>query len=438
MAEEKIVTITEQEFKSLTDKLGKDANEKIQGLFAEIEKGNGQALTELKTKMDELSSIEGKNIQEFVKNIQNHTNALEAELKATKESIQNKAPKMSFEESMVKSIEAFGFEKIQKSVRNGERMPMEIKTAIDHSITDSVGNGSIIPVYEPGIAGKLKRNPSLYELLPGIPWSRSTVNWVEINAEAGTIAAKKEAAASLSSDYAAHAKFPQRSYTVHKKSMELSKVPVYAKVTEEMVENINDFVQFIRSELVVDLLLQYDNDMLKGNGTAPNMKGLQHADYYTAAAIPGDYTLPSGITPSEVHVLRAIITQMLNGYANPSIILMHPTDVMKLDLAVDKNGQFLVAPFSGRDNTAIKGVPIYEHANLSTGTFHVIDGTKPKHFIQRGLSLRLWDQVDSDPLYDLMTMTASVKGGVRVKTNEKIGNIYGTFSTLITALTAGS
>jgi HK97 family phage major capsid protein len=215
-------------------------------------------------------------------------------------------------------------------------------------------------------------------------------------------------------------------------------VPVYAKVTAEMVENIDDFVQFIKSELLVDLLLQYDNDMLKGNGTAPNMKGLQHADYVTAAAIPGNFTMPSGITPNETMVLRAILTQSHNLFCNPDIILMHPTDLMKLDLSVDKNGQFLTPPFANRDNSAVKGVNIYENSNLTEGDFHVIDSTKPKHFIQRGLNLRLWDQVDNDPLYDLMTMTASIKGGVRVKTNEIGGNIKGTFSTLITALTAGS
>jgi hypothetical protein len=46
--------------------------------------------------------------------------------------------------------------------------------------------------------------------------------------------------------------------------------------------------------------------------------------------------------------------------------------------------------------------------------------------------------VDNDPLYDLMTMTASIKGGVRVKTNEIGGNIKGTFSDMITALTASA
>lgn len=435
MDEPKIVTLEQKDLDALVAKLGTQAQEKLNTLMSEAEKGNKEAIAELKANIASIGTIEGKSIGEFAKALQEQVNAIEAK---TNKPLEFTGAKKSFEQSLRESIKAFGFEKIQESVKAGHGIPMEIKTAIDHSIVDSVGAGVIQSVFEPGITPILKRKPTLYQLLPPIPWSAATVNWVEINAEEGTIAAKKEAAASYAGNYDAFSKFPQRSYTVHKKSMDLSKIPAYAKVTQEMVENIDDFVQFIKSELLVDLLLQYDNDMLKGNGTAPNMKGLQHADYYTAAAIPDGFTLPSGITPSEVHILRAIVTQMQNLYCNPSFILMHPTDLMKMDLAVDKNGQFLLPPFAGRGNTEVKGVPIYEHSHLTEGTFHVIDATKPKHYIQRGVNLRMWDQVGNDPLYDLMTVTASIKGGIRVKTNEKGGNIYGDFATLIAAMTAGS
>ena len=436
MAEDnKPILIEEKDFKALTEKLGGDANRKINELFTEAEKGNKQALSELKAKMGEISEIGGKPIAEFVKNIQDQTNSLEAQLKEAK---QSNGRSKSLEEGLYDSIKAYGFDKIQKSVREGDRNQVELKAVIDHSITDSVGAGVIPLQFESGITPIAKRQPRLYDLLTKVPWEKSTVNWVEIGTEEGTIAAKKEAAASLSSGYDTAAKFAQRSYTVTKKSMDLSKIPAYAKVTEEMVENINDFVMFIRTELVRDVLLQLDNDLLKGNGTAPNMKGLQHADYYTAAAIPGNYELPSGITPTNAHVLRAIITQMQNLYFTPGIILMHPTDTMKLDLAVDKNGQFLIPPFANRENTIIKGVPIVEHANLTEGTFHIIDPARVQMFIQRGMNLKLWDQVGNDPLYDLMTMTASVKAGVRVKTNEKGANIYGNFATLIAAMTASA
>jgi hypothetical protein len=77
-------------------------------------------------------------------------------------------------------------------------------------------------------------------------------------------------------------------------------------------------------------------------------------------------------------------------------------------------------------------------AGITAGYFHVIDSSRISLYVQRGLNLNIWDQVGDDPLYDLKTITASVKAGVLVKNNEKIANIYGQFSTLIAAMTAGS
>lgn len=435
MAElDKPVLIEQKDLDAIAAKLGGDVNTKVNALFAEAEKGTKGALEELKAKFAEISMIDGKGVTEFIKAVQKQADAIEANFKA----LQTKGgePK-TFEQKLKDDLNAFGFSKIQESVKNGLRIPMEVKTGADHSLTDNVGAGVVPLVFEPGITGVIKRSPALYDLLNKQTWSKSVVNWVEISAQDnGDIAAKGEATAS-GSPYDASYKFGQADYTTALKSMTLSKVPAYAKVTQEMVEDIDDFVQFIKSELVRDVLLALDAYILSGNGSAPIMKGLQHADYHTDAAIPGGFELPSGITPSNIHVLRACITQMQNLYLQPNVILMHPTDIMKLDMAMSSTGEFIVPQWASRDNTMVKGVPIVPYAGLTAGQFHILDTTRINLFIQRGLSLKLWDQVGSDPLYDLMTMTASVKAGVRVKTNEKGSNIYGTFSTMIARLTAG-
>lgn len=427
-----VIKLEQKDLDALVNRLGEDANVKINELFGKAEQGNATALKEVREMIMPLMEIEGKSMGEYVKTVQDHANRLEAELKQVKEQPQRGA---SFHEILAKDVKA-KHEEFKNAFAS--RRSYELKTVGDMSVTDNLGAGVVQPLYLQGVNPIAKRRTTLYDILNKVPWASDTVYYVENSAAEGTIAARKEAAASLAGDYDTYAKFPQKDYDFVRRSMTLSKIPVYAKVTKEMMENADNVVSFIQNELVRDLLLQLENDILKGNGTAPNMKGLQHSDHYTAAAVPGDYTLPSGVTPSEVDVLRAIITQMYNGYFSPGVILMHPTDTMKLDLARDENGQFLIPPFASRDNTTIKGVPIVEHANLTAGTFHIIDPNRVNLYIQRGMSLQLWDQVGSDPLYDLMTMTASVKAAPLVKYNDKAANIYGTFATLITAMTAGS
>jgi hypothetical protein len=105
-------------------------------------------------------------------------------------------------------------------------------------------------------------------------------------------------------------------------------------------------------------------------------------------------------------------------------------------LAVDKNGTPVIYPFAGRDNSAIKGVPIFEMPDIAEGKFHIIDGSRIALYIQRALNIRIFDQVDDDPLYDRKTIVVSVKCAPLVKANEVASNIYGDLSTVIAALTA--
>jgi len=426
--ENQVIQMTPAEVKQMTEKLGKEAGDKINSLFEEVKKGNSDSLTEVKKMIEEIKTIDSKGIVEYVKAVQEQANQHEAMIKELKSQPQRKA--VDFKTALAEDLKNVDFKKGFESRR------MEIKAVGDMSITDNLGAGVIEPLYLAGITGILKRRVALYEILNKVPWASDTVNYVENSGGEGTIAARKEAAASLGGDYDTFSKFPQVDYDFVKRTLTLSKIPAYSKVTKEMMENAQNVVSFIQNELLRDVLIKLETDIISGNGTAPNMKGLQHADQYTAAAVPGTYTLPSGITPNEIHVLRAIITQAENGYVQPNAILMNPTDIMKLDLSVDKNGQFIMAPFSNRENSSIKGVSIIPVAGIAAGYFHVIDSTRVNLYVQRGLNLNLWDQVGNDPLHDLMTMTASVKAGVLVKNNEKIANIYGQFSTLITAMTA--
>jgi HK97 family phage major capsid protein len=431
-----VIKLEQKDLDALVKRLGEDANTKINDLFAKAEQGSMEAVKEVKEMIKPLMEIEGKSMDVYVKAIQEHNNHLEAQINKMGEM---KNSNMSFDEMLRKDVN-LQLNNIKESVKKHKGLEIELKAVGDITITDNLGAGVVQPIYLAGITGIPKRRPAIYDLLTKNPWVGDTVHYVENSGSEGTIAARVESATSLSTNRDAYSRFPQVDYDFVKRTMTLSKIPAKAKVSVEMVENADNVVSFIRNELLLDLLLKLDTDILKGDGDATigTMKGLQHADMHTDAAIPGDFTLPSGITPSNVHVLRAIITQSLNAYMNPTGIIMHPTDVMQMDLAVDENGQFLIAPFTGRDNSVVKGVPIYESATLTAGTFHVIDGSKIGLYVQRGLNLRTLDQNGYDAEYDLMTMIASVKAGVLVKNNHKAANIYGTFSTLIAAMTAGS
>jgi hypothetical protein len=73
---------------------------------------------------------------------------------------------------------------------------------------------------------------------------------------------------------------------------------------------------------------------------------------------------------------------------------------------------------------------------MSVGQFLMGDFTKAKLFVNRDMTIRFWDQVGTDPIDDLMTVTGSMRGIFRIKGPDKKAFVKGTFSTAITAITA--
>lgn len=69
----------EKDFKALVEKVGQEAAEAIKTLFAkEVETG---VIADLKGKINEVSQMEGKDLKEYIKAIQEQTNAIETKMK---------------------------------------------------------------------------------------------------------------------------------------------------------------------------------------------------------------------------------------------------------------------------------------------------------------------------------------------------------------------
>ena len=198
----------------------------------------------------------------------------------------------------------------------------------------------------------------------------------------------------------------------------------------EMVENSQNVTSFIQNELVRDTLLALENDILKGNGTTPTMKGLQHSDHYTAAAIPSDYTLASGITPTEMDVLRAIITQMQNAYFSPGVILMHPTDVtaLKLEKLSGTDKRYVERLMQVGSTLTLDGMPIIETTAITAGDYLI--GDMSKALIAEKGSIMVEVGLDgNDFTNNMRTIIGEWRGEVIIQNNDLTAFVSGDFTT---------
>lgn len=126
----------------------------------------------------------------------------------------------------------------------------------------------------------------------------------------------------------------------------LRKIMGVIKVSSEMLEDASFLVSEINNRLLFQLALFEENQLLSGNGSGTNVKGLLNREGLQAktaanAAALGD-TIFSAMTQIEVAT-----------GLSPDALIINPADYEALRLEKDQNGQYLAGgPFTGAYGTS--------------------------------------------------------------------------------------
>jgi len=413
--------------------LVEQSNKTLESLKKEIE-GKGQNITTLEKKFDELSAkIEGLPDGKIVEQFKGDLTALEAKIK----DIKMKTPegRKSQEEKLVELFTSDSFKALQEKSRkgsiggqewNGEVKANEITTS--GSMVSSSGTLIIGQETEPLVTRVPWRTNPIWSLVDKgvVGANKNSVGWVERDTQTSGAAMKAE-----------NAKFGQSVAGFIKNKVDVKKITDYIKITREDMEDTD----FIISE-VMDLLNNQiprlrENQLLTGSGAGDNIKGILSTGTPYAKA----FAVPSGVTPSnaivtEYDVLQIAITQVMLGNTAltygmgfyPTAIIMNPVDITNMRLVKDTIGQYIFPTFLGLNGMNVGGIPVVPSYDMTAGTYLVGDFTRAKAFVKRDLTIRMWEQNESDPLYDLVTFTASQRLAFRIKDIEAYGFVYGTFA----------
>ena len=147
-------------------------------------------------------------------------------------------------------------------------------------------------------------------------------------------------------------------------------------VTEELLADVNGIQGYVNSRLGTMMKLRLDNQLLSGDGTAPNMEGI-----LTKSGISGyNNSNYSGELGKVGQIYQAITDIRQNAFVEPDAIIMHPSDWYDIVTSVTdvatttsgaaaKNPLFVVAGGFGTDVTPrIWGLPVVASTAISAGT----------------------------------------------------------------------
>ena len=303
--------------------------------------------------------------------------------------------------------------------KSGASVQITLKAAGTMALSTNVTGQVPQAEREAGITRIVKRNPFILELVNVGTIMSNVWEWVEQkNADGGADMTAEGAKKSLAD------------FDLVVASANVKKVTAYIKVTKEMLDDVALMRSEIDQELTELINLKIDDQLLNGTGATVNLSGInQTATAWAAGAFA--LTIP---TPNVFDVIRTAINQVRVNLFEPNYIVMHPTDVAKMDLAKASDGHYVLPPFISNDGTTVSGIRVVSNTGVTVNNFLVGDFTKYGVRFKEGLTINVGYEND-DFTKNLVTILAEARLVGRVKSNHYGAFVKGVISTSITALT---
>jgi HK97 family phage major capsid protein len=132
---------------------------------------------------------------------------------------------------------------------------------------------------------------------------------------------------------------PESAWTGDLVQLPLTTVAHWIQVTRQLAMDAPALIAYINQRLIYGVNLRVDSQLINGNGTAPNLKGLLASGNFTAHGYTAA-SLGAGATSLDL-IQRVIIDLATAGYM-PNAVIMNPADYGNIARLKDTTGQYLM------------------------------------------------------------------------------------------------
>lgn len=266
-----------------------------------------------------------------------------------------------------------------------------------------------------------RRQPFMRELVRILTTDNMYIAWAE----------QKNADPGVAGTVAEGALKPQTDFDIVEATAKVEKIAVWIKVSKEALADIKFLQGEINTELRELVALKLDEQILSGDGTSPNLRGILTVAPTFAAVSTMALLVP---TPNRFDVMVAAVAQIAAANFVADTIVVNPADYYAMQLVKDAEGRYLLPPFSSADGMTIAGLRVVANNGVAVGTFLVGDFKKATLAIREDVNIQI-GYVNDDFIRNLVTILAEMRAVLYVKSNWLNAFVKGTFATAITALT---
>jgi len=284
----------------------------------------------------------------------------------------------------------------------------------------SLANAVVVPMRTPGVEKLPDRAVKFIDVVGRGVTNSNRVTWVERSA-------RTDGTAAVTNDYS---QYGQSDFTWIQKAAEVEKIGTFIKVTNEALEDWDECLTQIRTELFPMVERALESELYSGNGTAPHLDGIiTSAQAYAATGLNSKVAYPNTFD-----AIRAAAYQCAYYECVPNYAFLNPADFAEMEMSKNANGSYVIPPFASANGLTVSGLRVVQSSLVTAGQLLVGDFSKITLYMRRNIEVKIWDQDSTDPEYDLKTITASCRAAVKFPTVLQYAFVYDEISDIISAI----
>lgn len=199
--------------------------------------------------------------------------------------------------------------------------PVEIEVELKTLFDTSTGAVPDV-VRRPAIVESAQRPIQIVDLIPQTTTDQTAISYLEETTFTNAAAETAEGAAK-----------PEGALALTERTSPVRKLAVWIPVTQESMEDLPRFRAYLDSRLSLMIRQRLDTQIVSGNGTAPNLRGIMN--------VSGIQTQAKGTDPVPDAIYRAMVKVQVTGQAMPDAVIVHPNDWLDVRLLRTADGIYL-------------------------------------------------------------------------------------------------
>lgn len=188
-------------------------------------------------------------------------------------------------------------------------------------------------------------------------------------------------------------------------------------VTDEQLEDVDGVSDYLTRRLTLMLRTRLENQIVAGNGSAPNILGLN--------GFSGVLTQARSTDDHYSAIFKAITKIRAQGFTEPNLIVMHPTDWQTIRLAQATTGQFIWDSPAVAGSSTMFGLPVIVSAVMTQGTAYVMDTNFVSILYRHGIEFSSTNAHASEFLSGVQRIRADVRAAVMLERGPALCTVTG-------------